>query len=543
MRSNIVASALAFFLLLCLGAAAQTPAPPGVPIPAQPWQVQTLSTRTIEGGKTATFALATRSPVANPPKHVLLFLSPYPVALLKVERGSTALALNVPWVTASAQLNERGIAVAFVDAPSDARPGGLALRATSEIAADIRVAVQSLKQQFPGVPIHLAGFGIGVGPLIEAADSVKDLGRIVIASGDFRDSRTTDWRGLKLPVLLLHAPSAQCNLAPFIEAEHVARMNRLALVRVGYAKTDPKPGCGRASQHIFTNLEANLADTVAQWLDGAEPPATIGYPTPRIAWREQLVSYTQPSTFGSNRVEMTLLLPPGSGPFPVVVFNHGDVEPDTAFVRYRRRYVDMGVAREFLQLGWAVVFPSRPGVGLSEGSYRMGFSANDADATYAARVHAKEILPVFEALKEYPQIDSRRVIVSGQSAGGYAAMYLASLNLPGVIGAVDFSGGRTDKTLNRDAAFLNSMMVDGFAEMGKTTIVPTLWIFAENDSRYTANTIRASHKAYVEAGGRATLSLSPPVDGDGHFVLQKPELWRTALRDYFTELKGAAPVQ
>jgi len=539
MRTNLIASSLTLFFLLSFGAGAQTPPPAGDPSQTQPWQVQTVPARTAEGGKTVTLTIATRAPLDTPPRQVLLFLSPYPVALVKVDHGSTALTLNVPWVTASAQLNQRGIAVAFVDAPTDARPGGLALRATSEIADDLRVAVQSLKQQFPGVPIHLAGFFIGVGPLIEAADSVKDLGRIVIASGDFRDSRNTDWSGLKSPVLLLHAPSAQCDNAPFIEAEHVAHMNHFALVRVGYAKLDPKPGCGRTSQHIFTNLEAELADTVAQWLGGAEPPASIGYPTPRIAWREQVVNYTVPSMFGSNRLEMTMLLPGGSAPYPVVVFNHGDVEADTTYARFKRRYVDMGVAREFLRLGWAVVFPARPGVGLSEGTYRMGFSADDADATYTAKVHAKGILPVFEALKDHPLLDTRRVVVSGQSAGGYAAMYLASLNLPGVIGAIDFSGGRTDKTLDRNAANTNSMMVRGFAEFGQTTKVPTLWVFAENDSRYTANTIRASHKAFVDAGGKATLSLSPPIEGDGHFIFQKPELWRAVLREYLAPLQGA----
>lgn len=534
MRSNAVATVFVFLLLLSFGVAAQTP--------AQPWQVQTLPTRTIEGGKTATLALATRSPVAIPSRHVLLFLSPYPTAMLKVEQGSTALALNVPWVTASAQLNERGIAVAFADAPSDANKRSLTNRLASEIAGDVNATVQHLKQQFPGVPVHLAGFGAGVGSLIETATGVTGLSRVVIASGDFSDHRTNDWSSLKRPVLLIHAPSAQCDRAPFIEAEFVARKNHFVLVQAGYKQAEPRPNCGPASQHILSKLETELADTVAQWLDGTVPPATIGYPTPQLAWREQLVSYTAPATFGTNRLEMTLLFPPGAGPHPVAVFNHGDIEIDTVWMRHKRRYVDMLVAREFLQLDWAVAFPSRSGVGLSEGNYRR-FSASDADATYKARMQAEDILPVFEYLKTNPEINANRVIVTGQSAGGYVAMQLASMNLPGVVGAVDFSGGRTDKKGNDAAGYLNAMMVNGFAEFGKSTKVPTLWVFAENDSRYTANTIRTSHQAFVEAGGKATLSLSPPVEGDGHLVYHKPELWRPVLREYLTTLQGAAHVQ
>jgi hypothetical protein len=80
------------------------------------------------------------------------------------------------------------------------------------------------------------------------------------------------------------------------------------------------------------------------------------------------------------------------------------------------------------------------------------------------------------------------------------------------------------------------MMVNGFAEFGKTTKLPTLWVFAENDSRYTANTIRASYKAFTDAGGKATLLLNPPIDIDGHLIHSRPDLWRKALRDYLSAL-------
>lgn len=510
---------------------------PGLSVAATPaalWQVQTLPTRSLAGGTSATLALATRSPVA--PQHVLLFLSPYPRAMLKVADGSTALALNVPWVNAAAELNARGVAVAFADAPSDANKRGLASRLNSEITADLRAAVQHLQQQFPAVPVHLAGFSVGAGALLDAASNVPELGRVLIASGDFLDHRTTDWSRLKRPVLLIHAPSAQCDASPFLEAYLVARNNHFALLQAGYSQPEAKPSCGAASQHILSRLEPELAESVAHWLAGREPPAGIGYATPQSAWREQLVNYSVPATFGSNRLEMTLLRPPGAGPFPVAIFNHGDIEIDTAWIRYQRRFVDYVVGREFLQLGWAVAFPSRPGVGLSEGNYQR-FRNVDGDATYKARVQAQDLLPVFEYLKTIPDLDSQRILVTGQSAGGYAAMYLASMNVQGVVGAVDFSGGRTDKNGNGEAGFLNAMMVRGFAEFGQTTRVPTLWVFAENDSRYTANTIRASYQAYVEAGGQATLSLSPPIEGDGHFVHQKPDLWRPALRTYLSTLK------
>jgi hypothetical protein len=80
------------------------------------------------------------------------------------------------------------------------------------------------------------------------------------------------------------------------------------------------------------------------------------------------------------------------------------------------------------------------------------------------------------------------------------------------------------------------MMVSGFEELGRTTRIPTLWVFAENDSKYSAETIRASHAAYVKAGGVARLSLSAPTAAsDGHLIFQRPELWRDALKEFLGE--------
>ena len=154
-------------------------------------------------------------------------------------------------------------------------------------------------------------------------------------------------------------------------------------------------------------------------------------------------------------------------------------------------------------------------------------------------MHARDIQLALANLKTRTALDASRMLVMGQSAGGYATMHIASMNLPGVVGAINFSGGRTDKVGSGEAALWNKAMVNGFAEFGKTTKLPTLWIFAENDSRYSANTIRASYQAFTKAGGKAMLLLSPPIEGDGHYIHRRPELWRQAVRDYLSEINGA----
>lgn len=507
---------------------------------AQSWAVHTLSTRVLPDGQSAKVAiavsLASAAAGAPPVRHVLVYPQAGSSPQLKVAGGPTVLNLGGPWIRGASALQAQGIALVYVDPSSDAGTRSFDARPSREVLQDLAAAVKQAQQLFPGAQIHLAGF-VSVASLLNIAGDLEGFSKIVLAGSALANARTSDWSGLRKPVLMLHAPSAQCDGAPFLEAQMLATRSRFTFVQVGYERQDIKADCGRTSQHALQGQDANVAKAVADWLDGKEVAPTVGYARPQIAWREQLLHYFSPATFGTNQLEMTLLYPPGTGPFPVAVFNHGDIEIDFPYIRNKRRFVDMTVAREFLEQGWAVAFPTRRGVGLSEGTYPLAnFQRGDADTTYKAREHAKDILPALAYLKTIPEIDARRLLITGQSAGGYAAMHVASLNLPGVVGLVNFSGGRTDMITGQGPGYLHQVMVDGFAEFGKTTRTPGLLIFAENDSRYSANTIRASHEAFQAAGGKARLLLNPPIEGDGHFVYHKPALWRAALREYLNEI-------
>jgi dienelactone hydrolase len=511
---------------------------------AQGWTVQTLQTRVLADGQPAKIAIAfpqaTPATANTPPiRHVLVYPQPLGVPQLAVTSGNIDLTVGGTWMRALPHLQQQGVSLVYVDVPSDAQGRGLISRPPREVRQDLAAVAKQTQQLFPGVQMHLAGFAV-VAPLLDIAGDLEGFNKIVVAASALGLARTSDWSGLRKPVMMLHAPSAQCDPAPFPEAKELAMRSRFTLVQVGYERQDSRVGCGAASQHVMEGQEAALAKTVADWLDGKETPPVIGYASPQVAWREEVITYTAPGTFGSNQLEATLLLPEarrfGNGPYPVMVFNHGDIELDHSAHRYKSRIREMVVAREFLRLGVSVLMPARRGVGMSQGSYPKGFSAGDADATYKARVHAEDILPALAWLKTRPELDASKVIMAGQSAGGYSTMYIASQNPAGVVGAIDFSGGRTDMTRAGGAGHLNQMMVNGFTEFGKVTRIPTFWVFAENDSRYTANTIRASHEAFQAAGGKARLLLSPPIEGDGHHVYNKPAVWRGALKEYLAEI-------
>ena len=511
---------------------------------AQNWTVQTIPTRALADGQITSIAFATperaQGPSDAPPvRHVLVYPQPNGRPQLKVASGNTNLTLSGPWVRTADPLKAQGVAVVYVDPPSDAASRGLSARPPAEITQDFAAVGKQMQRVFPEAQMHLAGFST-VAPLLDIANTLHGFNKVLVASSVLINNRRSDWSQLRKPVLMLHSPSAQCDTAPFLEAQLLAKRSGFTLVQVGYAEQKNNDDCGRNSQHQLPDHEVILAKTVADWLDGKAIPSVIGHANPAVAWREEIISYPAPSAFGSHQLEATLLLPVasrfGHGPYPVLVWNHGDVEQGFSVIREKSRIRDMPIAREFLQLGLAVLMPARRGVGLSEGSYPKGFSSTDADATYKARVHAEDILPALTWLKSRPEINTKKIILSGQSAGGYSTMYIASLNPEGLIGAIDFSGGRTDKRDDKPAGYLNQMMVNGFAEFGKTTRIPTLWVFAENDSRYSVNTIRASHEAYQAAGGKARLLLNPPIEGDGHQIYHQPEIWRAAVKTYLQEI-------
>ena len=502
------------------------------------WQIDTVPLRTAPTGGAVTLGLAVRLPPPSVPlKHIVLAFSTSSSPTIEGVSETPLLKASTPWLRASANFNARGIGIAFADVPSDVNGRSVARRGW-QIGDDLRVSLAALAKKYPGIDISVGTFSANTVPLLDALKKNGDVAKIIIVSGDFLDARTSDWHGLKTAVMTIHAPSSQCDSSPFYEAELVSKANNFTLVKAGYREPEKKASCDTGSQSRLSGLDEEFAGVTANWLDNQPAPATIGYATPQTAWREQVLLYMA----GSKKLEMTLLLPDGPGPFPVMVYNHGDIEVGTAWFKYKRRYREMIVAREFLRYGVAVAMPARPGVGMSEGVYLIPNSRGDADASYKGRLHAENIMPAFELLKTIPELDAKRIIVTGQSAGGYSTMYIASQNPPGVIGAVNYSGGRTDIGGQSGPGYLNSTMVNAFEEAGKTTRVPVLMIFAEGDSRYSPNTIRHAYQAFIDAGGKGTLSLSPPINTDGHFVYHQPAYWRETLRTYLQQI-GIVPAQ
>lgn len=83
------------------------------------------------------------------------------------------------------------------------------------------------------------------------------------------------------------------------------------------------------------------------------------------------------------------------------------------------------------------------------------------------------------------------VIVVGQSAGGWGSIALSSLAPPPVKAIITFAagrGGRVEDKPNNNCA--PDKLVEAAGEFGRTSRLPMLWIYIENDSnRISTNSL------------------------------------------------------
>ena len=117
----------------------------------------------------------------------------------------------------------------------------------------------------------------------------------------------------------------------------------------------------------------------------------------------------------------------------------------------------------------------------------------------------------------------------GQSAGGWGAVALASRN-PELKGVVNFAGGRGGRVDNRPNNNCSpDRLVAAAGEFGRTARIPTLWLYAENDSYFAPQLSKRMVRAFVQAGGRAEYHLLAPIGEEGHRLIESEEAQWTPI--------------
>jgi dienelactone hydrolase len=256
-------------------------------------------------------------------------------------------------------------------------------------------------------------------------------------------------------------------------------------------------------------------------------------------WRRQV--WRLPSPLPDSSMRAVVLRPPGAGPFPLMVMNHGSTQSEAR--RMRMGLPEFAVvARWFVRRGYAVALPQRPGHGLTGGRYLEDQNGcEEADFFAAGHGAADSIAAAIAYLAAQPFVDRREIVVVGQSAGAWGSLALASRNPAGVKAVIAFAPGRGGRSYDRpDHNCAAERLVAAARRYGGTARVPTLWLHAENDSYFPPSLSRRLAAAFRDAGGRADERLLPAFGSEGHFVVEddaSEPLWAPAVDEFLRGLR------
>ena len=228
-------------------------------------------------------------------------------------------------------------------------------------------------------------------------------------------------------------------------------------------------------------------------------------------------------------LEVTLMMPSGPGPFPLAVMNHGATNASGAN-RGDRYHLTIS-AYYFLSRGYAVALPMMRGFAGSGGSIVHAGCALDA----VAASNARDIDAVIEAVARRPEVDRTRIVVAGQSFGGWNALGVGIDPPAGVRGLVLFNAAlRASDCPRQDDA-----LVEGAARLGARTRVPSLWFYGDNDSVMPNETWRAVYTRYSQAGASADLYDIGRWGADSHQMLSDPASlprWSAQVDTFLTRI-------
>ncbi len=230
-------------------------------------------------------------------------------------------------------------------------------------------------------------------------------------------------------------------------------------------------------------------------------------------------------------------VPPGKGPFPLAVVAHGS-EQDPS-VRAAAAQPSFPALTSWLTAhGYAVLIPERPGHGKTGGPYLedQGNDCTAPDYVAAGNGAADSIAAAVAYAPSLPGVRKDDVVVIGNSAGAWGGLALTARNPPGVKAVVAFAAGRGGH--NNGVPLSNcapDRLVAAAGVFGRAERLPTLWLYAANDTYFPPDLAQRLADAFRQAGGNVEFHELPAVGTEGHGLIAadgSPPPWAPYLEAF-----------
>jgi len=227
-----------------------------------------------------------------------------------------------------------------------------------------------------------------------------------------------------------------------------------------------------------------------------------------------------------------LFRPPGAGPFPAIVFNHGsEAQPSEG----------RDQARFYVPHGFVLFVPHRRGQGVSKAAgvdITTVFHAGQPDApdlVDALVAQADDVMAAVAYVAALPYVDRQRIATVGCSFGGIEAL-LAAERGTGLVAAVDFAGAAI--MWNRSPPLRARL-----ALAARSAKVPVFFLQAEND--FNTMPSRVLSEEMRQAGKPARMHIFPPngvtpMQGHGFCRAGRAPAWGDEVLEFLAD--AMAPV-
>jgi dienelactone hydrolase len=290
-------------------------------------------------------------------------------------------------------------------------------------------------------------------------------------------------------------------------------------------------------------MSSRLGILVASlWLSSiasAGPIASIPGPVDKQGTQAHRQLWRVPSTDPDVLMFTTVFRPSGSGPFPLVVMNHGTTQNPI-----QREYFPLlefqAAALWFVRQGFVVAAPQRPGHGETGGVFLEDVDDCSSAAFLAAgRAGAANIGKTIDYMLTQSFVRSDHVVVVGQSAGGWDTLAFISENTSNVRAAINFEGGRGGHFKGQPNNNCRpDQLVDATRVLGRTARTPMLWIYTKNDSYFGPELSKQMFQAWEAAGGNAEYHPLPAFKQEGHLLVDYPQavaVWAPIVKHFLAE--------
>jgi len=232
----------------------------------------------------------------------------------------------------------------------------------------------------------------------------------------------------------------------------------------------------------------------------------------------------------STPIVVQVFKPEGDGRFPLVVFLHGRAGTPEARANLKNPILP-GHAAYWMRKGFAVIAPFRPGYGETGGPdmersgnsiTKDGRCIGDHKYKQVAENAAKPVRELIGWAKTQSWVNPQKILLVGQSVGGLTAVALGANPPSGVLAYINFVGGTGgDPIRNPGNSCFPDVLTELYGSLGKTTKIPNLWLYAENDEYWGATVPIEWHKAFAASGGSGQFVMTAPLPGrGGHSLLQ-----------------------